>query len=206
VLASGRRRDLTREAELTRSEQVDGVHVALLRGINVGGKNRLPMKELATIFTAAGCTEVQTSIQSGNVVFRAAAGIARRIPTIVADGIERRFGFRVPVVTVSAAGLREVVTGNPFLAAGADPAKLHVAFLADRPSEAGLSALDPEQSPPDEFELIGRVIYLLLPNGVARSRLTNAYFDATLGTTSTARNWKTVLRLHELAGGFRKTQ
>ncbi len=95
-------------------------HVALLRGINLGGKNRLSMKDLAAIFSDAGCRTVETYIQSGNVVFAAPATLARRIPGLVEKSIEKRFGLVVPVMTRTARELRKVATGNPFLRSGAD--------------------------------------------------------------------------------------
>ena len=196
-----------------------GVHVALLRGINVGGKNRLPMKELAAIFSRLGCAEVRTYIQSGNVVHQASEALARRAPAAVSAALAGRFGLRVPVVTRTAAELGEVARRNPFLRAGADAGTLHVAFLqeeagsagrrakaarpehlADRPDPAAVTSLDPARSPPDAFAVRGRDVYLHLPSGVARTRLTNAYFDSKLRTTSTVRNWRTVLQLLEMAG------
>jgi uncharacterized protein (DUF1697 family) len=172
-------------------------HVALLRGVNVGGKNKLPMKDLAQMFADAGCADVRTYIQSGNVVFRAKQAIARRVSGAVAAAIAKRFGFQAPLQTRTADELRSVATKNPFLRKGADPDLLHVAFLAELP--ASPQPLDPRRSPPDEFVLQGREIYLRLPNGVARSKLTNAYFDSKLGTISTLRNWRTVLTLLEMA-------
>jgi uncharacterized protein (DUF1697 family) len=178
-----------------------GAHVALLRGVNVGGANKLPMKGLAALFAAAGCSEVQTYIQSGNVVFRAADALARRIPALISAAIAESFRLEVPVVTRTAAELREVAEQNPFLRAGADPAALHVAFLAERPGAARVALLDPARSPPDQFAVRGREIYLHCPNGVGRSKLTNQYFDSRLATISTGRNWRTVLTLLALACG-----
>jgi uncharacterized protein (DUF1697 family) len=175
-------------------------HVALLRGINLGGKNRLSMKDLAALFADAGCSSVATYIQSGNVVFRARAPLAQRIPTLIQEAIEDRFGLEVPVLTRTARELRKVVSENPFLRSGTDASTLHVVFLADRPSSAGVTSLDPDRSPPDCFQVRGREIYLHCPNGFGRSKLSNAYFDSKLGTTSTVRNWRTVQTLLELAG------
>ncbi len=175
--------------------------IALLRGINVGGKNKLPMKDLVAIFAAAGCDDVRTYIQSGNVVCRASATATRTLPSAVATAILERFGYRVPVVTRTASELRDVGQSNPFLEAGREANTLHVAFLVDLPSRTRVAALDVDRSPPDEFLARGREIYLCLPNGVAKSRLTNAYFDATLGTTSPVRNWRTVMKLLDLADG-----
>lgn len=179
-----------------------GPYVALLRGINVGGRNRLPMRDLATVFVDAGCSDVATYIQSGNVVFRASTTLATRIPALITDAIAGRFELHVPVVTRSAAELANVVACNPYLGIEQDFTKLHVGFLADRPGPAELASLDPDRSPPDRFQVLGREIYLHLPNGAARSKLSNAYFDARLGTTSTARNWRTVLKLNDLASSL----
>jgi uncharacterized protein (DUF1697 family) len=174
-------------------------HVALLRGINVGGKNKLPMKDLVALFEAAGCKNVATYIQSGNVLFDATAAVAKRIPAVIAQAIEETFGLRVPVVTRSAAELAAVAVNHPF--ASRDLAKVHVMFLQAMPTPAVIADLDPERSPGDTFYVHGREIYLHLPNGVARTKLSNDYFDRQLQTVSTQRNWNTLLKLIELAGG-----
>lgn len=176
------------------------VHIALLRGINVGGHNALPMKDLAAMFGEAGCSDVRTYIQSGNVVFEAAPTLARRIAGVITASIGDRFGLEVPVVTRSADQLAAIVSANPYAREGTDEKWLHVAFLADTPSAAGIAALDPQRSPPDEFVVHNAEIYLSCPNGMARTKLTNAYFDTTLGTTSTVRNWRTTLKLLEMVG------
>src|SRR6266508_1263889 len=177
-------------------------HVALLRGINLGGRNKLPMKDLAALFAKAGCADVRTYIQSGNVVFRASEQVAARVPEQVRAAIEERFGLQVPVVLRTAEELRAASEHNPFLANGpdgVDTAALHVMFLDDEPTDERAAALDPERSPGDAFALRGREIYLHCPNGLARTKLTNDYFDRKLATTSTVRNWNTVLRLLEMA-------
>jgi uncharacterized protein (DUF1697 family) len=166
-------------------------HVALLRGINVGGKNRLPMKDLAALFEGAGATEVSTYIQSGNVVYRVSKAQARRIGSEVSREIREQHGLDVPVVTRSSDEFAELARRHP-LSKGADPKSLHVVFLTEVPDRTRVLELDAERSPPDRFEVKGREVYLNCPNGVARSKLTNAYFDRVLGTTSTVRNWRTV--------------
>ena len=173
-------------------------HVALLRGINVGGKNKLAMKDLAALFVDAGCSDVATYIQSGNVVFSADVALSSRISVVIAKAIASRFKLSVPVVMRTADELRDVARRNPFLRSGAEPSALHVAFLADEPTPAQIASLDPQRSLPDEFKVLGREIYLHCPNGVARSKLTNAWFDTKLATVSTARNWNTVTKLLEL--------
>lgn len=173
----------------------NGTFVALLRGINVGGKNSLSMKDLVGMFERAGCVTTRHYIQSGNIVFSAPAALAVKVPAVVAAAIAKDHGLGIPVVLRSEQELRAVVRGNPFLKAGADPDTLHVMFLADQPSKAAVAALDPARSPPDELVVKGREVYLMCPNGVGRSKLTNAWLDAKLATVSTARNWRTVLKL-----------
>ncbi len=177
-----------------------GVHVALLRGINVGGKNKLPMAVLTGLFEAAGCADVHTYIQSGNVVYRPPPGRADAVAAAIETAIARALALRVPVVTRTAAELAAAVAANPFLAEGADPGHCHLGFLADAPEPARARALDPDRSPGDRFALRGRDLYLHLPNGTARSKLTNAYFDRALGTVTTVRNWRTVQAVLALTG------
>jgi uncharacterized protein (DUF1697 family) len=181
----------------TNKTLTSGRHVALLRGINLGTR-RLPMKDLAAMFTAAGCRNVRTYIQSGNVVFLATPAVAKRVPEAVAAAIKRRFGFDAPVILRSAEELGAIVRNNPFLRAGCEPSTLHVAFLADVPARSAVAALDPDRSPPDEFIVRGGEIYLRMPNGMARTKLTNQYFDSKLATVSSARNWNTVVTLFEM--------
>ena len=172
-------------------------HLALLRGINVAGKNILPMKDLTQIFSAAGCSNVRTYIQSGNVIFDT-RGSAPKIAAAITTEIEKRYGYRVPLVLRTSEQLLQTIRGNPFLPKVADQRWLHVYFLAHSPRSAAIATLDPARSAPDAFQVIGQEIYLHLPNGMGRSKLTNAYFDSKLSTVSTARNWATVLKLSEM--------
>ncbi len=168
--------------------------LALLRGINVGGKNKLPMRDLADIFEDAGCENVRTFIQSGNVIFTATSNVSKRLAGAVTSKIADRFGHKVPVILRTSQQLRDVVSNNPF-PHGAD---LHVMFLGDCPSPVKIASLDPDRSPPDVFLVRGQEIYLQLSNGAARTKLTNAWFDSKLGTVSTGRNWRTVNKLLEM--------
>jgi uncharacterized protein (DUF1697 family) len=180
---------------------MDAAYLALLRGINVGGKNKLPMNDLRGLFVAAGCRDVRTYIQSGNVIFRADPPIVASLPNIMTTRIAERFGYRVPLIVRTAACIGDVIEHNPFIAEGAPVETLHVLFLADLPPASRLAALDPDRSPPDTFAVRGQEIYLRLPHGAARTKLTNTYFDAALATTSTARNWRTVTTLFTLMEG-----
>ena len=174
-------------------------YVALLRGINLGSRNKVAMADLRALFEAIGAEDVTTYVQSGNVVFRSSAG-AKTLAPAIEKRIRRDLGLDVTVVLRTAAQLARVVDGNPFGTSGADSA-LHVTFLAAKPARAGVGALDPERSPPDEFRLSGQEVYLHCPNGYGRSKLTNAYFEKQLGVAATTRNWRSVTKLAELARG-----
>lgn len=176
-----------------------GTHVALLRGINVGGKNILPMKDLKRLFENAGAMDVRTYIQSGNVVFRAGEKVVATLAERIGDAIRREFGFDSPVILRSAGELREAIAKNPF--AEEDSERVHVMFLRDAPGAERIAKLDPDRSPPDRFALLGREVYLHLPGGVGKSKLTNAYFDATLATVGTIRNGRTVTTLLAMCEG-----
>jgi uncharacterized protein (DUF1697 family) len=173
-------------------------HLALLRGINVGGKNKLPMDVLLEMFIEAGCKDVRTYIQSGNVIFNASKHVSARISDGITTRIAERLGYRTPVILRTTEQLRDVACRNPFLEAGAAQETLYVMFLANTPSALQVEKLDPNRSPPDAFRVRGQEIYMHLPDGVANSKLTNAYFDAKLATTGTSRNWRTVTKLLEL--------
>jgi uncharacterized protein (DUF1697 family) len=176
-----------------------GTYVALLRGINVGGKNPLPMKALAEEFVAAGCGDVQTFIQSGNVIFSAPPGSdERQLSGLLCARLAERFGYTAPLVLRTVEELRTTIANNPYLSMGAPEETLHVMFLTATPDTARVEKLDPDRSPGDEYRVIGREIYLRLPTGMARTKLTNAYFDSKLDVTSTARNWRTTTKLLEL--------
>ena len=174
-------------------------HLALLRGINVGGKNVLPMKDLAKMFSDAGCANVRTDIQSGNVIFET-PGSAPKIAGVLTANIEKRFGYRVPLILRTREQLLKTIAGNPFLKTGADLKALHVYFLADPPQAPAIASLDHARSTPDAFHVLGQEIYLHVPNGMARTKLSNAYFDSKLSTICTARNWATILKLAEMMG------
>jgi len=176
----------------------DRKHVAFLRGINLGGKNRLPMKDVAEIFAKAGCRHVTTYIQSGNVIFSASPSLLNRIPQLVSKDIAARFGYEIPIIVRSSEEIAQIIRDNPFLQHGKPEETLHVYFLADPPTALAIKSLDPNRSAPDAFCVRNREVYLHLPNGMARTKLSNTYFDSKLSTTTTARNWATVLKLYEL--------
>jgi len=174
-------------------------YAALLRSINIGGRT-LPMPELAAIFTAAGCTAVKTYIQSGNVVFTK-AGAVDDLAATVERAIEKHAGFSAPVILRSQDELRALLADAPFADPKSEKPALYVMFLATAPTKAQIAALDPNRSPGHEFRVHGKHIYLLCPDGFGTSKLTNAYFDAKLATTSTNRNFRTIRKLLEMCEG-----
>ncbi len=172
-------------------------YIALLRGINVGGNHQLPMAKLRDLVADAGGDEVQTYIQSGNVVFthtaRSAAKLTAQLEQIISDGA----GFDVPVMVRTAGELAAVIEHNPYDAT--DPTKLHVAFLAATPPAGAVDQLDVARFAPEELTLRGRELYLYLPDGMGRAKLPQQL--GKVGTPATARNWRTVMKLHDLATG-----
>ncbi len=110
------------------------VYVALLRGVNVGGKNKLPMKDLAKIFTEAGCSEVKTYIQSGNVVFTAPESLCPALPAKVAKEVNKHFGHSPAMTVRSLQQMLDIVRHNPYIQPGMDEKRIAVLFLADTPS------------------------------------------------------------------------
>lgn len=172
-------------------------YIALFRGINVGGANLLPMKELVALLEELGCTGVKTYIQSGNAVFRhraAAPGLAMKIRAAVAAAK----GFEPAVLLLTEKDLARAAAANPFPEAEGDPAKLHLSFLAARPGKPDLERLEELRSRNERFELAKDVFYLHAPDGIGRSKLAAAVEKA-LGVAATGRNWRTVQKLLELA-------
>jgi uncharacterized protein (DUF1697 family) len=173
-------------------------YVALLRGINLGSRNRVSMPELRTLFEALGAEDVSTYVQSGNVVFRSSER-AGELEKSAAKRIAKDLGVDVTVLVRSGKQLAKLVSGNPFTTPKRDPKTLHVTFLAETPPAARVRELDPAVASPDEFRVVGQDVYLLCPNGYGRSKLSNAFFEKRLGVAATTRNWKSVTALAELA-------
>lgn len=173
--------------------------VALLRSLNVGSHNRITMKALAQVFLDVGCTEVSTYIQSGNVVFTASAALLKKLPALVAAKLEAEHGVVSPVVLRDAKQLAAVIAGNPYLKRGEAPSALHVSFLAGTPGPEQVAQLDPKRGGADQFEVLGAEVFLFLPHGVGKTKLSQAWFDTKLGVLGTWRNWNTVLELAKRA-------
>jgi uncharacterized protein (DUF1697 family) len=170
-------------------------YIALLRGVNVGGNNKLPMKSLSGLCEAQGCCAVRTYIQSGNVVFRASAKVAAGFPDKLKAQIKQECGFETTVILRTTAELRAAAENNPFLTPDVDTKFLYVMFLASEPNLTDVVKLNPVCEGEEAFSLRGSEIFLYLPNGAGRSKMASYAYDKILRTVGSTRNWQTVQKL-----------
>lgn len=170
-------------------------HVALLRGVNVGGNNRVPMATLRELMHDLGYAGVRTHLQSGNAVFSAPRTPPERAAQEIEEQLARRLALNVRVLVRSGQELARVVATNPLPQAVSEPARLLVNFLSAAPDPELLGELAPADFEPDLFGVGEREIYVWCPEGVRATRLSYAFWEKRLGVTATARNWNTVTRL-----------
>ncbi len=173
-------------------------YIAILRGINVSGHNKIPMAALRELLTQRGLLDIQTYIQSGNIVFKAPGEAFKVLNRKIGDAIQEHFGYQVPVMVLKTNELQQAVDDNPL--ADQDTSKLHITFLAEEPSKDLAAALPPSPNPRESFVVEGKVIYVYCPDGYGRTKLNNMFFERKLKVTATTRNWKTCMKLLELAG------
>jgi uncharacterized protein (DUF1697 family) len=182
---------------------MDGrVYIALLRAVNVSGRNSVAMKDLRTIIEATGAEEVETYVQSGNVVFRSTVAHPERMGRAIEAGIHSQLGLQVAVMVRTAEELERLVAANPLGTDDRDRSYLHVTFLAAAPESGRVSALEAATEAGaslDEFRIRPREVYLYCPGGYGRTKLNNAFFERKLAVTATTRNWRTVTTLAEMA-------
>jgi uncharacterized protein (DUF1697 family) len=169
-------------------------YIALLRGINVGGNNKLPMKELVTVLEGLGLTNVKTYIQSGNVVFQSARTDTKALAAAISAAIGQSHGFAPAILLLTGDELQAAMQANPFPEAEADHKSLHFFFLEPAPDKPDLAALAALQTETERFALIDKVFYLHAPDGIGRSKLAER-FGRGWGVDITARNWRTVSTL-----------
>lgn len=175
-------------------------YVAMLRGINVGGQKIIRMEHLRESCAALGFRNVETYIQSGNILFLTTDQSPSALSQRISEAIRRDFGFSVPAVVKTARELESVIKSNPFLKEkGIDASKLHVTFLADVPSRSALKHLEGLPAGPDRFHGGRQEIYLYCPDGYGNTKLSNTAFEKALSVGATTRNWKTVHALFEMA-------
>jgi uncharacterized protein (DUF1697 family) len=188
-------------------------HVALLRGINVGGRNKVAMADLREVVSELGHADVSTYIQSGNVLFSPGAADADADPAALAatlaEAITARLGVTAPVVVLARDELAEVIASNPF-PAEADPKRVHAVLLSGATGADAAGKIDEAlarsaaKGARDELETVGRTIYLHTPDGFGNSELAAAVLrivtSPRAGVTGTARNWATITKLLDLCG------
>ncbi|MEO0769235.1 MAG: DUF1697 domain-containing protein [Cyanobacteria bacterium J06649_4] len=172
--------------------------VSLLRGINVGGKNKLPMKELIALLNDIGLSHVETYIQSGNIVFQSDISDVEALSARISAAISNHAGFSPHVLTLTRVDFQKAMTNNPFPDAVGAPKTLHLFFLAGVPTAPDLACLDTYKKESERFQLIDAVFYLHAPDGIGRSKLA-ANVEKAMGVPITARNWRSVEKIMAIA-------
>lgn len=175
-------------------------YVLLLRGVNVGTKNSLPMAELRAMLTTIGCTDVQTYVQSGNAVFGTTL-TQNALTSAIEKHLEERMGRPIATTLRTLKQMKAIVAGNPFAEVATKPANLCVTFLAHAPTQAELAPLHAQDWGTELFEVVGDVIYTWHPDGQGRSPLSAALGKLALRGAVTGRNWNTVTKLVAMLGG-----
>jgi uncharacterized protein (DUF1697 family) len=177
-----------------------GVHIALFRAINVGGRNMVAMAALRDMFAAAGFPEARSLLQSGNIVFAGGTAKTSALEDLVEREIEKWFAFRADCFVRSAAEWNEALAHNPFVReAKADPGRLHIMALKGAPKPAQLSALRAAVKGRETVELWRRHAYIYYPDGSGNSKLTPRLIEGLLETRATGRNWNTAMKLQAVA-------
>jgi uncharacterized protein (DUF1697 family) len=174
-------------------------YISMLRGINVGGQKQVRMAELKSLYELLGLGNVQTYVQSGNVVFDSEEQDAEKLMKSIESQIETTFGFSVPVLIRSADDFQRVIESHPF--ANEEPIRVLVTFLYEHPERSKWDDLSLYQDKVDQFALGEQEIFLFCPGGYGRTRLSNTFFEKKLGVIATTRNWKSVNALYEMASG-----
>lgn len=179
--------------------------ISMLRGVNVGGHNKIKMDALRALYESLKFTGCQTFIQSGNVIFKTKERNLAKLSSQIQTAIERSFGFRPDVILRTSDELRDVIARNPFAKRrGIEPGKLVVTFLASVPAPETRDNLLKLKTDPDELHIDGRELYIYFPNGMGRSKLWSL-IERTLKISGTGRNWNSVTKMlaiaDELAAG-----
>ena len=173
-------------------------YIALLRGINVGGHNSLPMKNLVAIMVNLGLEKIRTFIQSGNVVFDYSGQDASLLPQKINTEIDQQFRFSPLVIILTLPEFERAVANNPFDHQVSDPRNLHFGFMASKPEQPDLKRMEYLKANSEQFHLTDRVFYLFAPMGIGKSKLA-AQVEKLLGVSMTDRNFRTVQKLLEIA-------
>lgn len=180
------------------------IYIALIRGINVGGKNRLPMKALVAMLETMGCCRVKTYIQSGNAVFESDEKDALKLSHEISLAIGQQCGFEPSVIILKSQAMQRAMAENPFPQAAADPKAVHLGFLSGPPESPNLKKLAELRKDGENFRLLDQVFYLYTPEGIGRSKLA-ANAEKLLGVAMTSRNWQTVGAIRDLTQSLERS-
>jgi uncharacterized protein (DUF1697 family) len=181
-------------------KKINQTYFALLRGINVGGKNMIPMAGLKKLFEQHGFLSVTTYLQSGNVVFLSTMTDEKEMELLLKQSIHETFGLQIEVFVKQASILSGLINQNPFNdRVELEGDKTGLVFLSGIPSSEGIEKLSKFDVLPDEFFILRDYIFIYCPNGFGRARLTNAVLESKLKVKSTVRNWKTIQALAKIS-------
>jgi uncharacterized protein (DUF1697 family) len=173
--------------------------IALLRGINVSSQKQIKMPDLKKLFEDAGFTNVQTYIQSGNVIFDSLNSDIDSLKTKIEKKIKEKYKFEVEVFIRTNLEIKNILNRNTFIKMKKDTVRLYVTFLSEKPASSNISKLNETNYSPEEFIIDGNVIYLYFPNGYGKAKLNNNFFENKLKFPATTRNWKTINALFNLS-------
>lgn len=176
-------------------------YIALLRGINVSGQKKIKMADLREHLAELPFQDIQTYIQSGNILFRAAASKPAQLAVRIREKILEKYGFEVPTLVVTASYISTVLANNPFRDDPEIPdERIYLTFLAESPQAEYLKKLDEVDYSPEQFHLQNQVIYFYSPNSYGRAKMNNNFFEKKLKVAATTRNWRTSQKLIDMAG------
>jgi uncharacterized protein (DUF1697 family) len=176
-------------------------YISFLRGVNMTGHNSIKMTDLSALYVNLGLKDAETFIQSGNVIFNDVGDITPSALSLnIEKAILKRFNYKVPVMIRTNQELIDLFSSNPFLGeTNFDPAKMAVIFLHESPTETQIQKVANIDYPPDKFKINDREIFIYCPNGFGRTKLYTNFFEKKMGVIGTARNWKTITTILNIA-------
>ncbi|MCF7804521.1 MAG: DUF1697 domain-containing protein [Candidatus Marinimicrobia bacterium] len=173
-------------------------YIALFRGINVGGRHRIKMADLRSLLEDLGLEDVNSYIQSGNVVFRSKKVDTSELSEQISAAIAENYDFKPNVFILEKKKFIRAMEANPFPDAESDDRRLHLTFLEAEPENPDMDGLREVKKESEEYELKGQKFYLYAPEGIGRSKLANKA-EKLLGVSTTSRNWRTMGKIREMA-------
>jgi uncharacterized protein (DUF1697 family) len=176
-------------------------HIALIRGINVSGQKLIKMAELKSFLLKSGFADVETYIQSGNILFTSKGKSNSRLAQEMSGTIKRKYGFEVEVLVYTIAQWETIVSANPYYNSGRDHEWLYFTMLQEVPKVELVEKLKSVSYPPEEYILADTTIYFYSPNGYGKAKMNNNFFEGKLKVKATTRNLRTMEKLLELAKG-----